>query len=440
MDSRKKDKKWYAALIIGILLVYPVVNIILWLAGTPAAFFEYTVKEDGTIAIDNYDGYFFLVNIPDTIDGMTVSEISDGCFSVAKYRMYQTTYFRTKKWEEQERYELRYKIILAVHIPDSVERIGDQVFENCTSLRYINMPANLRNVGVAVLAYTKVSSLVFPEGIEQIGIDDTQDGGGEGSFMHMSSLRKVVFPSTLKVIGKRVFTHDEKLREITLPDGIERIGLWGFLECGLETINLPDSLEIIDADAFTGTPYEYVFQEEHRQGDFIIYKDTLYKYIGEDDADKDVVIPDGVKKIGSLAFEYKELRSVYIPDGVSEIGLSAFYYCSCTNVRMPDSLTFIDEGAFADCRSLKEITIPGSVEKISADSFSSCESLERLSISNGVKEISGAAFIECTSLKSVVIPESVTVLGDGAFYDCTGLENVEIKGTINSIGKDVFRG
>lgn len=57
----------------------------------------------------------------------------------------------------------------------------------------------------------------------------------------------------------------------------------------------------------------------------------LLKYIGDD---KDVVIPEGVVKIGAFAFEGKGL----------------------TSVKFPNSLSFIDWGAFAS-NNLKELSL-----------------------------------------------------------------------------------
>ena len=56
--------------------------------------------------------------------------------------------------------------------------------------------------------------------------------------------------------------------------------------------------------------------------DFVIEKDTLKKYIGND---TDVVIPDGVKRIGTGAFSGgNSLTSIVIPDSVTSIGNDTF--------------------------------------------------------------------------------------------------------------------
>ncbi|MBR4924101.1 MAG: leucine-rich repeat domain-containing protein, partial [Bacteroidaceae bacterium] len=44
---------------------------------------------------------------------------------------------------------------------------------------------------------------------------------------------------------------------------------------------------------------------------------------------KNIVIPNGVTKIGNSAFEYCDyLEAIEIPNGIMEIGEEAFYGCS----------------------------------------------------------------------------------------------------------------
>ena len=68
-------------------------------------------------------------------------------------------------------------------------------------------------------------------------------------------------------------------------------------------------------------------QQEDQSSDFVIDEDgVLTAYVGPGG---DVVIPDGVTKIESWAFQDQtSVTSVVIPDSVKEIGLGAFSGCS----------------------------------------------------------------------------------------------------------------
>ncbi len=95
---------------------------------------------------------------------------------------------------------------------------------------------------------------------------------------------------------------------------------------------------------------------------------------------------------------------------------------------------------FADCSSLKNITIPDSVTNIEGSTFSGCSSLTSVTIGNGVTNIESSAFSGCSSLTSVTIPDSVTSIGEYAFYACDQLTSVTFKGTPSSIGGVIFEG
>lgn len=96
--------------------------------------------------------------------------------------------------------------------------------------------------------------------------------------------------------------------------------------------------------------------------DFQIEDGVLIRYTGKD---KDVVIPDGVTRIGAKAFfSCRSLTSITIPDSVTSIDEYAFSGCTnLTNITIPDSVTSIGDRAFEDCTSLTSIKIAASNEK-----------------------------------------------------------------------------
>lgn len=121
---------------------------------------------------------------------------------------------------------------------------------------------------------------------------------------------------------------------------------------------------------------------------------------------KTVVIENGVKNIGSLAFmNCANLATVKIAGSVSSVGFLSFANCrKLTNISLPKNLTSIQSFAFMNCNKLSKVTIPNSNIKMNIDSD---------------------VFFGCTNLKSFNIPKQVYKIGDGAF-SCPNLTMITV--------------
>lgn len=97
-----------------------------------------------------------------------------------------------------------------------------------------------------------------------------------------------------------------------------------------------------------------------------------------------IIIPDSVNIIEGNAFSCcLGLKSVEIAEGVTKIGDSAFTFCeSLPSITIPSSVKEIGEWAFKGCKSLETITIPDSVEKIGKDVLKDCKNLKAIYISH----------------------------------------------------------
>ncbi len=161
-----------------------------------------------------------------------------------------------------------------------------------------------------------------------------------------------------------------------------------------------------------------------------------YGAFGNNYGVKNIVIQDGVMKIGSYAFSgCTSLTSITIPDSVTSIGSYTFSLCtSLASVTIPDSVTWIANQTFYSCTNLASITIPDSVTWIANQTFYSCTNLTSITIPDSVTSIGNGAFSGCTSLTSITIPDSVTSIQTWAFYGCTSLASITIGNSVTSIG------
>lgn len=127
----------------------------------------------------------------------------------------------------------------------------------------------------------------------------------------------------------------------------------------------------------------------------------------------EVVLPNGLKKIGDRAFaRCEELRRITIPDSVVHIG----------------------EGAFWGSRLDEGVTLPKGIERIEARTFRDTK-LKSITIPDGVKSIGDEAFMNCGALKSAEIPDSVEEIGKHAFTRCRSLKDIKASPKITELIK-----
>lgn len=171
--------------------------------------------------------------------------------------------------------------------------------------------------------------------------------------------------------------------------------------------------------------------------DMKIKDGVLVKYLGRD---RDVVIPDGITKIGKVAFQScKKLHKITISEGVAVIENSAFISCSnLESIVLPDSLTVIDKWAFAHCSNLESIAFPENLTAIGQSAFLSCENLTSIRIPKGVTVINDNAFEYCLDLESIVLPDGLTKIGEWAFAHCEKLRQIIIPEGVTVIEYGAF--
>ena len=315
------------------------------------------------------------------------------------------------------------------NIPKTVNKIGENAFNGCTSLTNIVIPNSVTSIeSNAFDGCTSLTSIVIPDSVTSIE---------SKAFDGCTSLTSIVIPDSVTSIGSYAFYNCTSLMNVTIPDNVTSVGSYAFSGCtSLTSIVIPDSVTSIGSYAFYGcTSLTSVTIPDSVTsiGSYAFSNCTLLTSI---------VIPDSVTSIGSSAFSgCTSLTNIVIPDSVTSIGSYAFYGCtSLTSVTIPDSVTSIGSYAFYNCTSLMNVTIPDNVTSVGSYAFSGCTSLTSIVIPDSVTSIGSSVFYGCTSLTSVTIPDSVTSIGNSAFYGCTSLTSIVIPDSVTSIGSRVFYG
>ena len=166
-------------------------------------------------------------------------------------------------------------------IPDSVKEIEVSAFNECNSLKSITVSSNNTKfsseegvlfdkdkttlikypIGKEEKSYTvpnsvtKIEDSAFSEcsSLESITIPDTVTEIGIMAFFGCSRLKSITIPGSIKKISVLAFTLCSSLESITILDGVAVIGYSAFSECfSLESITLPDTVTLVGKEAFRG--------------------------------------------------------------------------------------------------------------------------------------------------------------------------------------------
>lgn len=208
------------------------------------------------------------------------------------------------------------------------------------------------------------------------------------------------------------FEREVNIKEITLPDGLTRIGNSAFAHLSkLKTVRIPDSVTILGNGAFNDC-------------------ESL----------ENVTLPDGLTRLSYTFDGCKSLSEITIPESVTEL-FNTFEDCTgLTHITIPKKVYDIDY-AFDGCTNLKEVVFLGNeLESIGLGTFKNCASLESIVIPDGIEYIVEEAFSGCTSLKSVTLPESLEEIEATSFENCTSLKEITLPDGIRVVEPGAFAG
>lgn len=339
----------------------------------------------------------------------------------------------------------------------AVTNIGEDAFYG-TNLESVVLPDSLISIGNHAFRYNLLSHIIIPDSVTTL----SQDA------FSLNRLTSVELPNGLTTIGGYAFESNQ-LTNILIPDTVTSIGSDAFAKNQLTNVIIKGKSSSADFTSYpSSSPFGWAsgysdanitWQTPESCFAFSSGTITSYKCYAGNTEGKDtitnVMIPETiggtkVTKIGSNAFDHKNLTNVIIPDGITSIGSFAFYSNQLTTLTIPPSVISIDSIAFESnnltkltlseglrdismnafhSNKLTEVTIPSTVSFIGIEAFSS-NLLTSVNFSEGIKTIEMHAF-EYNKLTNLIIPSSVTSLYDNVFYG-NQLKSVTIKGKSNS--------
>ena len=119
----------------------------------------------------------------------------------------------------------------------AVVRIQKEACNYCENLKYVKLPATLREIGPFAFAYcSSLTEVVFPESLEKI----------EYFAFYQCGLTNVTIPEGLTKIEYEAFEENSNLKTVKLPNSITEIERQAFSKCyNLKQVNIPNSLKNI---------------------------------------------------------------------------------------------------------------------------------------------------------------------------------------------------
>ncbi len=332
--------------------------------------FAYEKDDQGKMTITGYTGKSSFVQIPETINGYTVTAIGEYAFAFNDG-------------------------VTRVAIPDTVTSIESRAFYNCKNLENVDFGRNVETLGASAFAGcgslnridltgTKViaipdSCFMQAENLYYVTLPDRILTIGDSSFAGCTYLQSIELPSKLDCIGRHAFYNDKVLKELTIPKDVTQIGE-GFVDgcSSLETLNTE-----VKNSTFTSN-------------DGILYKGNTLVRCPED-------------------YEGDVFVNVY----TVTIAKGAFYHCAkVRSVTLEKNVNTIGALAFSGCKNLESynFAVQNKVKAISNSAFYGCSSLTNIILPEQISTIGKSAFANCTSLTRLKVGEGVTVIGEGAFF------------------------
>ena len=280
---------------------------------------------------------------------------------------------------------------------------------------------------------------------------------GDNIFNGCSSLVTVKLPSCLQEIGNYTFRNCSSLKNINIPDSVEKIGRAAFSNCDNLSYNSYEGAYYLGNDE---NPYVLLVGVKNKDitsftinpqtkiiGDFAFYDCVLLSSIE---------IPDNIISIGYNAFQNcVSLNSVTIGSGVKSIYGSAFFGCSnILELTIPRTVENVYPGALSGLSGLRTLTTPvkcatnashfgslfgtNSYEGSSAaNSYYIPDSLQTVNFNKSMTEFGG--FNGWKTIQRIIVPKGVTTISSSAFSGCTGLITIDIPNTLTRVDYYAFQ-
>lgn len=312
--------------------------------------------------------------------------------------------------------------------------------------KVVTIPTGIKTIDRGCFTETDVEEVVLPEGIETIDAD---------AFNFCTKLKKINFPDTLKIIGHGAFRGCFSLKTVILPKVMKEISNFAFYGAGIKCLTLPEKVSSAGVEIFAEIDIETIDIPK----DFML-SPTMFarcqKLHSINLLGSHITIPEGcfgdcinlieiditkAALIKDEAFYGCQNLSVNTIPADTLVSVSAFEKSGVTDVVIED-ISKINNRVFADCKSLKKLTINVADGPTSVPSalVRGCENLQTVVFTGRTKNltvIEAAAFKGTKNLNTISLPDTIKTIGKESFYS-SGIENIHLPEDLKQIGTMAF--
>ena len=357
------------------------------------------------------------------------------------------------------------------------------------SCKTISLPEGLTGFsGATFRDWWNLTACEIPEGVTKIPAY---------LFESCYQLKEIKLPNSVDTVGQYAFSNCTTMVKCDLGKGVKYIGQMAFQNCyHLNSVRWSDCLEVIDGSIFDGEPDRASYDQNsvatiplrdtlffpatfrsnkqiswcihyspvivwnaknppasssvfynlycYWNGDFIFGPDVEFgpAKLCQQVRMKKVVLPEGCKYIGSVAFSgNNKLDTVILPSTLTAIHQEAFKGCTkIQRITIPQKVKAINSSVFNGCSALRRVEIPDSVSTIGDNAFSGCPNLDSIVLPKELTMIGGSAFSGVKLQDSLAIPDKVISIGTNAFENWSALKELSIGKNVVLIGDNAFKG
>ncbi len=293
--------------------------------------------------------------------------------------------------------------ITSLTIPNTVTFIAGGAFDGCTELRYISLP-----IGEEEPAWNSFFSLLGSSGNPGMTVNITNGTVvHEDAFFDCDNIETIILPDTIEVFENNAFTFCSSLRRINSPENLREIHS-AFVGCqSLKAFKIPSTVTLIAAHSFgdCNSLQLVELQRTAAQGITVIEKgafgDWQQNYLQQDYTNIRAITVNDMDSYDSYVAQFESNNEPQLVDLVTYRELR---------------YTLLDDDSYSVSRGRAYLN--GTIE------------IPAYFKGKPVTTIGQNAFKDC-GITVVTIPSTVTEIKSGAFDGCSNFDTIQIQRNIS---------